>query len=104
MYYKIYRPGYKATANDLFRYKRYYELFNKLNDKMVSLGGKEVELVQNAMKELYINNKELVSKSLNYFLDGLDDAEVTKAINTIWCQDGKLYSDRIWQDKALLVD
>jgi SPP1 gp7 family putative phage head morphogenesis protein len=91
-------------ASDLYRYNRYYELSNKLNERLVGLGRNEINVFNKELLEMY--NK--VQVELTQFAGGLfeysvvDPNRAQEVINSIWCADGKNWSDRIWTHKDQL--
>ena len=87
--------------SDLYRYDRYFILMNTLNQHLTSLGFQEIKIDKKYIKRLY----ELTEANVENFTPfptfqtfGSADA----ILNTVWCADGKLWSDRIWDNKRLL--
>ena len=84
-----------------------YHLQSKIHKRLRELGGQEIEVTGNKLREV----AELVDKNT---ISGLPDAaknspwavlprEQAEAIaNRIWCADGENWSDRIWKNKAAL--
>ena len=96
-----------VRPNDLYRLDRMYHLQSKIHKRLRELGGQEIEVTGNKLREV----AELVDKNT---ISGLPDAaknspwavlprEQAEAIaNRIWCADGENWSDRIWKNKAAL--
>ena len=96
-----------VRPNDLYRLDRMYHLQSKIHKRLRELGGQEIEVTGNKLREV----AELVDKNT---VSGLPDAaknspwavlprEQAEAIaNRIWCADGENWSDRIWKNKAAL--
>lgn len=89
--------------SDLYRYNRYYDLMNNLNRELNKLGFAEKDIYEAYMTELYTANSSLLSSSLG-FSPIVNTHRVTDALNSVWCQDGKHWSDRVWANKALLQE
>lgn len=101
LYIKIQKGS--ALQSDLYRFNRYYDTLNEMNKSLTKLGEKEVEWIREGLEKQYKGNLELITKDLN-FHPVVTPEQVTNAINTIWCQDGRLWSDRLWSDKNALLE
>lgn len=72
-------------ANDLYRYDRYYELSNKLNERLIGLGNKEIKVFNKELLEMY----DKVQKELSQFageafrLSVVDPSRAEEVINSI---------------------
>lgn len=102
-----------ATGNDtllisdLYKYNRYYELMNVLNSNLNKLGQKEIEIYEECFKRMYFANSQLIIDELGLYKSSnlfVEDNSVKNAINAIWCQDGKHWSQRVWGNKAGLQE
>lgn len=105
MYYELLDSSEDGTIlmSDLYRYNRYYDLINDLNKELVRLGGVEVGLTDAALQSMYILTSEMVGNHI-HFSTGYSATQMKRVIDTIWCNDGKLWSDRIWNDKEKLAN
>lgn len=90
-------------VSDLYKYNRYYELLNNLNINLDKLGNKEIAITEEALRTMYMLNSDLVAGELG-FSTKVDEEAVKKAIDSIWCADGKHWSNRIWTNKAALQE
>lgn len=93
----------KILVSDLFRFNRYYDLLNELQQSLQELGIREEILYENLFLEYYKQNWAIIGGEHQWALP-LSDEQVKSAINAIWCGDGKNWSDRIWSNKALLQE
>ena len=96
LYLKLQAGGQLSLA-ELYRQDRYYQLLGDINKRLNKLGAAEVKIINSEMLALY----QLALKETNQWAR-VDEKKVQEVIDTIWCSDGKLWSDRIWQDKVLL--
>ena len=88
-------------ASDLYKYNRYFSLMKSLNKQLKALGGKEITITNQKLLDMYAITSSSVGKSIN--LSGEFNQKTAKEIiNSIWCADGKHWSNRIWQNKAQL--
>lgn len=101
VYNEIMKPGATPTVNNLYQYNRYYKMVNDINIKLRELGLQEIKITQQSLIDLYKANTELIGEQLA-FTPVFTDEQIVRSVNSIWCQDGKLWSDRVWEDKNLL--
>lgn len=90
-------------VSDLYKYNKYYDLLNNLNQELNRLGIKEQKIYEDNLIHMYKENCKLIGKEIA-FNPRVSNDRVKTAINNIWCPDGKAWSDRIWTNKALLVE
>lgn len=93
----------EILVSDLYRYNKYYDLLNMLNSSLTKLGSKELVIMDKKLTDMYLTNSQLVRDELGFSKILSDDA-VKTAINGIWCPDGKNWSDRVWDNKAMLEE
>lgn len=97
----------EVRVNDLYRYNRYFDVKNKLNQELISLGGQEVKLDRETFSKMYERTSALVGQQVpNLPLSssfGLEQQKaVDKVLNSVWCADGKHWTNRISTNKARL--
>lgn len=88
-------------ASDLYKYNRYFSLMKSLNKQLKALGGKEINITKQKLLDMYAITSSSVGKSIE-FSGEFNQKAAKEVINSIWCADGKHWSDRIWQNKAQL--
>lgn len=103
LYDEIVAAGGEVLASHLYQYNRYYDMINNLQENLQKLGQGEASVLEESFTKLYKQNSKFIGRSIG-FNPIVDDAAATKALNTIWCTDGKLWSDRIWEHKSALVN
>ena len=101
--------------NDLYRYNRYYQVKNNLNERLKRLGLSEDKIYRRKFMNTYFDTQDMLSeyvayltkqpqmKSTNSFTMEQQNA-AEKVLESIWCSDGKHWSDRIWSNKNKLQD
>ena len=103
LYDKINKSG-EPRIVDLYQYNRYYEFQTKLANRLRNLGAREQKILGNQFKNFY-NEVQLIittdspSTISNSFVQVGRAEEVLKSI---WCADGKNWSDRVWNHQGLL--
>lgn len=85
-------------ASDLYKYNRYFSLMKSLNKQLKALGGKEITITNQKLLDMYA----ITSSSAINFSGEFNQKTAKEVINSIWCADGKHWSNRIWQNKAQL--
>lgn len=101
LYDKIMVDG-KPSMTELYRFNRYYELAAGLHSILDKLGRAEVKAIGRKMTELYLATGELTNGQIGRSFAVINKEAANKVLTEVWCQDGKLWSDRIWEDKAKL--
>lgn len=89
--------------NDLYRNERYFAVLNNLNRRLVALGEQEITVDRKYFDNIYKATGENLDKYLsmvNFAFDNNADA----ILNSVWCADGKQWSERIWDNKTLLSE
>ena len=101
--------------NDLYRYNRYFQVKNNLNERLKRLGFSEDKIYRRKFMNTYFDTQDMLSeyvayltkqpqmKSTNSFTMEQQNA-AEKVLESIWCSDGKHWSDRIWSNKNKLQD
>lgn len=88
-------------ASDLYKYNRYFSLMKSLNKQLKALGGDEINITKQKLLDMYAITSSSVGKSIG-FSGEFNQKAAREVINSIWCADGKHWSNRIWQNKAQL--
>ena len=88
-------------ASDLYKYNRYFNLMKSLNKQLKALGGEEITITNQKLLDMYAITSSAVGESIG-FSGEFSQKTAKEVINSIWCADGKHWSDRIWQNKAQL--
>lgn len=91
------------TVSDLYRYNRYYKTMNNLHTNLKALGAEEQIIYKDVLNQMYSLNEQLIGKAIG-FDPKIPEQLVKDAINAVWCRDGKAWSDRVWDNKALLQE
>lgn len=94
----------EIRPNDLYKYNRYFEMHNKLNQTLTMLGGKEVKIYHKELLNMYEQVQDIITKEAPHALGSVvvDNELATKALDAVWCADGKHWSDRVWRNKEAL--
>lgn len=100
----------EVLVNDFYRNKRYWDLLDRMNECLSSLGKKQIEITEPAILELYEKTLETIEGEVPDTLKGLGTAlsnfktvDGKQALFQTWCLDGKNFSDRVWADKDSML-
>ncbi len=88
--------------NDLYKNNQYYILLSQLNRELTRLGAEEIKVLDSKMEAFYEYTSGAVSNQIGFQKAFQLPAE--RVIHSIWCKDGKDWSDRIWSNKAVLQE
>ncbi len=99
--------GREATPADLYKLDSYWKLQEQVRLELIRLGEKEVVNLTKQFENFYLGvyqSLELPIGDMPNAFSTLDKALINQMINTIWCADGKSWSQRIWDNLELLQD
>ena len=96
--------GNPVTVADLYKLDKYWQMQARLKELCEKLGNKEVELFsKNFEKQLdEIYQKAALPSDEAFVIPSESNAK--QMINTIWCADGKTWSQRVWGNLQLLQE
>lgn len=96
--------GKEITPADLYKLDSYWQIQGQLREELQKLGEYEIAALSKNFEKQYKSIYESIAlKGLDTFTTA--DVNIAKqAINQIWCADGKSWSQRIWDNTALLQE
>ena len=96
----------KIRPNDLYKYDRYFKLHNDINKKLTALGAKEVEIYNKELLRMYSGVQDIISREAPHVLASsfIELPTGEHVLKSIWCADGKHWSDRVWANKSKLQE
>ena len=94
----------EPTPADLYKLDRYWQMQAQLKEEAQKLGDKEVELLsksfENEWNEIY--KASALPSDTAFSTISKDNAKAM--VNTVWCADGKNFSQRVWGKTDKLVE
>jgi SPP1 gp7 family putative phage head morphogenesis protein len=96
--------GKEPTPADLYKLDKYWKTQAQLRQELRRLGEKQIALLTKQFEIQYFDIY------YSFALEGIpayttpNKGIVNQLINSIWCADGKSFSQRIWQNTELLVE
>lgn len=94
----------KIRMNDLYKYNRYFDLMSKINKKLTSLGYAEQKIYDENLLFMYGAVQDVITKNSIGIISNsyVPDGKAEEVLKSVWCADGKHWSDRVWDNKKLL--
>ena len=89
-------------VSDLYKNGRYYELMNQINAELDRLGYRQIDSIEKKLLDVYEKQSAITASSFGLY-NTVDKEAAKLVIRELWCSDGKGLSDRIWTNKAALV-
>lgn len=91
------RADGKIRPNDFYRYDRYYNMLNNLNNELTKLGSKEVRLLYDKLEWMYQVVEDKITEISPHFISAsqVGNGRMEEVVKSIWCADGKHFSDRV---------
>jgi SPP1 gp7 family putative phage head morphogenesis protein len=96
--------GKEISPADLYKLDSYWQIQGQLREELQKLGEYEIAALSKNFEKQYNSIYEAIAiKGLDTFSTA--DIDIAKqVINQIWCADGKSWSQRIWENTALLQE
>lgn len=94
LYDKITTEGHVPSANELYKYNRYYEMHKELEKIVSNYGNMWYRLVNTEFKKLYIENCQKIMTDYN--LKHIDEAAIQKTAKELWNAKGRHWSKTVW--------
>lgn len=102
LYNKFDKRPEDIIINDLYKNNQYYKLLSNINKELSALGEEEIKIMDKNLLEVYEKTSNAVSNQIGF--QRVFDLPAQRVVHSIWCQDGKDWSDRVWSNKAILQE
>lgn len=96
--------GRAPTPADLYKLDKYWKMQANLRAKLQKLGDKSVKVMSNRFQQQYINIYNCFALDSGKMLGKADKTIAKQMINQIWCADGKMWSQRVWNNRDKLAE
>ena len=96
--------GKEATPADLYKLDKYWQMNSKINAELQKMGLKQEKLLSRQFLKEFAEIYESISFNDISTFSTIDREGMLKAINSIWCADGKTWSSRIWDNIGYLTE
>lgn len=96
--------GRQVTPADLYKLDRYWEMQNELKKAAQKLGSKQVDLLSKQFEKTWKQIYKSTSLPSDVAFKTISIPNAKKFIETVWCSDGLIFSQRVWNNVSKLVD
>ena len=96
--------GKTPTPADLYKLDTYWQLQGQLRLELQKLGEKQAVLLSKQFELHFFDIYYSIGLQGSPLFNTLDKSLVQQMINTIWCADGKSWSQRIWGNTERLME
>lgn len=115
MYEDTYNKILKAAADgkqiipaDIYKLDKYWEMQAQLKSELERLGDSQIEAFSKAFVEQYKGIYDLIDipelDLPSEVFQKLSEANASQALNSVWCADGKNWSQRVWENTGELLE
>ena len=88
--------GKEPTPADLYKLDAYWQLQGQLQEELTNLGDRQVALLSRNFEKQFRGIYDTLAIPGSKQFSTLDTQAVKQMVNSIWCADGKSWSQRIW--------
>lgn len=96
--------GREPTPADLYKLDKYWRMNARLNYELTTLGEKQQKILTNQFLKEFEEIYNTISIEGFETFSTINREGMVKAINSIWCADGKTWSSRIWKNISNLTE
>lgn len=97
--------GRQPTPADLYKLEKYWQAQGKIRKSLNNLGEIEIEMLTRLFEKSYLDiYKGLDLPDGGAMFNTLSDDTVKHLINSVWCNDGKAWSERVWNNTNNLME
>lgn len=94
----------QPTPADLYKLDKYWKMSAELNQQLRALGVEQEYILSKKFLDEFAEIYGAISFNDIATFSTIDREGMVKAINSIWCADGKTWSQRIWGNIELLKE
>lgn len=89
---------------DLYKYNRFYTMRARLAELLKKLGFSEQEILDKKFRQMYDGVQDILTKSAPTSISSsfVMPNKVDEVLQSVWCADGKHWSERVWGNMAKL--
>lgn len=96
--------GREATPADLYKLEKYWQMVGRIRQTLNSLNEKEIEMLTRVFEANFFDIYYGLDLPVDMNFSGVSDSTVKQLINAVWCNDGKHWSSRIWDNTSNLAN
>lgn len=96
--------GREPTPADLFKLDRYWMMQRQIRRELYTLGDLEIDLLSRRFERNFFDVYNSFSISGRNTYSTISKEAARQMINSVWCADGKTWSERVWGNVAYLQE
>lgn len=96
--------GKQPTPADLYKLDKYWSAQAQMRQQLRNLGEKQVVALTKMFEVSFFDIYYSIDIQGTTAFNTIDTGAATQLINSIWCADGKSWSQRIWDNVELLAE
>lgn len=94
--------GKAPTPADLYKLDKYWSTVKQSEQLLTKLGRKQISLLTKSFRTQFYDAYKYFKLDGEPMFKTIDTGAVEQLLQQIWCTDGKSWSQRIWENTALL--
>ena len=94
----------EPTPADLYKLDKYWHLQAQVRKELNKLGDRQIATLTRAFEINYFEVYHSISLEGSEAFSTLDKSTVKQLINSVWCADGKSWSQRVWGNTEKLAE
>ena len=96
--------GKQVTPADLYKLDKYWQAQGQMRQQLRKLGEKQISTLTKMFEISFFDIYYSIDIQGATAFSTIDNAGALQLINSIWCADGKSWSQRIWDNVELLAE
>lgn len=96
--------GKEPTPADLYKLEKYWKMQGQLRQEMKKLGDKQAGVMSRIFEIQFFDIYYSIALEGKEAFNTISTDGARQLINSIWCADGKTYSQRVWDNVDLLIE
>ena len=96
--------GRDLTPADLYKLDKYWKMQSQLQREAQRLGDRQVAALSKTFETQFFDIYHSIALEGKKAFTEISKQGALQLINSIWCADGKSFSERVWQNTSLLVE
>ncbi|MBO5843462.1 MAG: minor capsid protein [Bacteroidales bacterium] len=96
--------GKEPTPADLYKLDKYWKMQGQLRQEMKKLGDKQAGVMSRIFEIQFFDIYYSIALEGKEAFNTISKDGALQLINSIWCADGKTYSQRVWDNVDLLIE
>lgn len=94
--------GREPTPADLYKLDTYWQMVTQLQKELTALGDRQAKSIRKQFETCFFDVYYAIAIPGEEAFSTIDTAIASQLIESIWCADGKSWSDRIWNNTKML--